>query len=269
MRLNRVMIAALVAVLLGVGVWLAIAYWGGTSPPTVAQQRAAAQQDKQALVDGLAQGQILYIRSEDYRKVRLGPHYLQRVIDETWVVIGSDGATETSISTRRDLDGELIGHSELKDGVNTYSDLISGVYIDMPMGIGLGYAEWVNGRWDVTSITNRMEARGFSFVRQGELGNQVSLIFEQSRPAEQGDEASVSRLEFVEYRPFLRRSARYEVDEQGQETLLREHAFLEYRLFPEGSTFPDIEVDLPTRSWMEAREEQDLEESEAEEEEAR
>ena len=270
MRLNRVMVAAFVAILLGVGVWLAIAYWGGTSPPTAAQQRAAAQQDKQALVDGLAQGQILYIRSEDYRKVRLGPlgqrDYLQRVIDETWVVIGSDGATETSISTRRDLDGELIGYSELKDGVNTYSDLISGVYFEMPMGIGLGYAEWVNGRWDITSITNRMEARGFSFVRQGELGNQVSLIFEQSRPAEQGDEASVSRLEFVEHQPFLRRSARYEVDEQGQETLLREHAFLEYRVLPEGSTFPDIDADLPTRSWME---EQDLEESEAEPEEAR
>ena len=72
MRLNRVMMAALVAILPGVGIWLAIAYWGGTSPPTTAQQRAAAQQDKQALVDGLAQGQILYIRSEDYSRVRLG-----------------------------------------------------------------------------------------------------------------------------------------------------------------------------------------------------
>ena len=249
------MMAGVLAVLLGVGVWLAIAYWGGTSPPTAAQQRAAAQQDKQALVDGLAQGQILYIRSEDYSRIRLGPlgqrDYPQRVIDETWVVVGSDGATETSISTMRDLDGELIGYSVLKDGVNTFSDLISGVYFDMPMGIGLGYAEWVKGRWDITSITNRMEAKGFNFVRQGELGNQVSLIFERSRPAEQGDEASVSRLEFVEYRPFLRRSARYEVDEQGQETLLREHAFLEYRVLPEGSTFPDIDVDLPTRSWME------------------
>ncbi len=121
MRLNRVMMAALVAILLGVGIWLAIAYWGRTSPPTAAQQRAVAQQDKQALVDGLAQGQILYIRSEAYRRVRLGSlgrrDYPQRVIDEVWVVIGSDGAIETSISTRRDLDGELIGHSKLKDGV--------------------------------------------------------------------------------------------------------------------------------------------------------
>ena len=124
MRLNRVMMAALVAVLLGVGIRLAIAYWGRTSPPT------AAQQDKQALVDGLAQGQILYIRSEDYSKVRLGPlgqrDYPQRVIDETWVVIGSDGVTETNVGTMRDVDGDLIGHSELKDGVNTYSDLTSG-----------------------------------------------------------------------------------------------------------------------------------------------
>ena len=266
MRLNRVMMAALVAVLLGVGIWLAIAYWGRTSPPTAAQQRAAAQQDKQALVEGLAQGQILYIRSEDYSKVRLGPlgqrDYPQRVIDETWVVIGSDGATETSVGTMRDLDGDLIGYSELKDGVNTYSDLTSGVYFDMPMGIGLGYAEWVKGRLDVISITNRMEARGFSFVRQGELGNQVSLIFEQSYPAGQGDEASVSRLEFVEHRPFLMRSATYEVDEQGQETLLEEHAFLEYRLLPQGSTFPDIDVDLPTRSLEELFEQQRREEEE-------
>ena len=260
MRLNLVMMAALVAVLLGVGIRLAIAYWGRTSPPT------AAQQDKQALVDGLAQGQILYIRSEDYSKVRLGPlgqrDYPQRVIDETWVVIGSDGVTETNVGTMRDVDGDLIGHSELKDGVNTYSDLTSGVYFDMPMGIGLGYAEWVKGCWDVISITNRMEARGFSFVRQGELGNQVSLIFEQSYPAEQGDEASVSRLEYVEDRPFLMRSATYEVDEQGRETLREEHAFLEYRLLPQGSTFPDIDVDLPTRSLEELFEQQWREEEE-------
>lgn len=225
------------------------------------------------MIDGLAQGQILYIRSEDYQSVRLGPlgqkDYPQRVIDETWVVIASDGATETSIFTTRDLDGELIGYTELKDGVNRHSDLISGVYIDTPMGIGLGYAEWIKGHWDPTSITNRMEDRGFAFVRQGELGNQVSLIFERSYAAQQGDEASVSRVELVEYRPFLNRTATYEADEQGQETLLQEHAFLEYRLLPESSTFPDIDVALPTTSWMEAMDEQDLEEGEAEQEEPR
>ena len=84
-------------------------------------------------------------------RVRLGPlgqrDYPQRVIDETWVVIGSDGVTETSVGTMRDLDGDLIGYSELKDGVYTYSDLTSEVYFDMPMGIGLGYAEWVKGRF--------------------------------------------------------------------------------------------------------------------------
>ena len=94
------------------------------------------------------------------------------------------------------------------------------------------------------------------------MGNQVSLIFEQSYPAEQGDEASVSRLEYVEDRPFLMRSATYEVDEQGRETLREEHAFLEYRLLPQGSTFPDIDVDLPTRSLEELFEQQWREEEE-------
>ncbi len=62
MRLNRVMIAALVAVLLGVGVWLAIAY----------EMDELALQDKQTMIDDLERGQVLYTKREDYRVTRLG-----------------------------------------------------------------------------------------------------------------------------------------------------------------------------------------------------
>ena len=62
MRLNRVMIAALVAVLLGVGVWLAIAY----------EMDELALQDKQTMIDDLERGQVLCTKREDYRVTRLG-----------------------------------------------------------------------------------------------------------------------------------------------------------------------------------------------------
>ena len=63
MLLNRVMMTPpLWLSCLGWVVWLAIAYWGRTSPPMDAQQRAAAQQDKQTMIDDLERGQVLYIK---------------------------------------------------------------------------------------------------------------------------------------------------------------------------------------------------------------
>ena len=260
MRLNRVIIAALVAVLLGVGVWLFIAY----------EMDELALQDKQTMIDDLERGQVLYTKREDYRVTRLGlgpAGHPQTVIDESWMEAGPDGNFDAAIGVIRSLDGEFIQYSELEDNVLTYSDLVNDVYWEENSGSDRDFVGYVESLWNVPQF---VVDRGYIFTGRGELNGRDTRIYEQPRTSN-SDEGleTVGRIEFVEEWPILMRQGIYEVDADGKETLLQSNTLVEYRVLPQGATVPTIEVDLPTRSMLEAIEQEWLEEGEGEQEEAR
>ena len=260
MRLNRVMIAALVAVLLGVGVWLFITY----------EMDELTLQDKQTIIDSLGRGQVLYTKREDYQVNRLGlglAGHPQTVIDESWMEAGPDGNFDASIGVIRSLDGELIQYSELEDNVMTYSDLVNDVYWEENSRSDWDLVKLVEALWGVPQF---IADRGYIFAGLGELNGRETLIYERPRTSKSDDDReTVGGIEFVEEWPILMRQAIYEVDADGKETLLQSNTLEEYRVLPQGATIPTIEVDLPTRSMLEAIEQQMHEELEGEQEEAR
>ena len=252
MRL-RLGAGVVVALLFGLAAWLSISYFTGGTPATAAELSDRAEQEKQALIDSVTEGQVLYIKFEDYGRDRIGlgpSDYPKSVIQESWTTVGLGGAFEKTIGTTRSLDGELIGHSHLEDGVLVYSDLIADAYEEFEVGGYWGSIDTFTSAW---GLPNFVDERGFRFVDRGELSGWDTLVYELARPAESTSNVPnglrrFNRLEFVEDRPILMRQSSYEVEDDGEEVLLRSTALVQYEVLPLGSAPPDIDVALPTRS---------------------
>ncbi len=149
----------------------------------------------------------------------------------------------------------------------TYSDLVNDVYWEENSGSDRDFVGYVESLWNVPQF---VVDRGYIFTGRGELNGRDTRIYEQPRTSN-SDEGleTVGRIEFVEEWPILMRQGIYEVDADGKGTLLQSNTLVEYRVLPQGATVPTIEVDLPTRSMLEAIEQEWLEEGEGEQEEAR
>ncbi len=254
----------------GLAVWLSITYFSGGSAVTAAELSDRAEQEKQALIDSVAEGRVLYIKFEDYDRDRIGlgpSDYPKAVIQESWTTVGLGGAFEETIGTTRSLDGELIGHSHLEDGVLVYSDLIADAYEEFEVEGYWGSIDTFTASWGLPKF---VDERGFRFVDRGELSGWDTLVYELARPAESPSNVRnglrrFSRLEFVEDRPILMRESSYGVEDDGEEVLLRSTALVQYEVLPLGSAPPDIDVALPTRSifdlWKSEGEQETVEKS--------
>ena len=216
------------------GAWLVFVLLVGGEP---------ALQGKDELIGGLTPGRILYIKYEEYIAERItpcGPPHPQTVIGESWEQVGGDGLF-SGVAVSRGVDGQLLTYMEITSGEVEYTDVATGqrMYYGSPSPSAEGVVSWVKAFWEhPPSVMDD----GYTFEGRSELNGRDSLVYEN----ELDGGKYIHRMEFVEEKPILFRSASYDVGEGGQRTLVNQHTFVEYRVLPEGAVMPTIEVPPPT-----------------------
>ena len=234
----RISIYVVVAVGLGLAAWLAFVLFDEGKP---------ALQGKDELIGSLTPGRIMYIRWEQFQEPRItfcGPDHPERRIGESWWEVGADGLF-SGVSVVRGPDGQLLTYMEITSGEVEYTDVATGhrMYYGSPSPSAEGHAGWIESIWDRPAS---IEEDGYLFKRRSELNGHASLVYEEMWVDERDGGEKIRGMEFVEEQPLLFRSSSYEVGEGGQRTLVSEHRFVEYRVLPEGSIVPTIEVPPPT-----------------------
>ena len=117
-----------------------IAIWGGTlhflenGTSIVGESLSPADRNEQVLLDGLADGRILYFKIEDYRINRIIPGTSDpphRVIIENWWQPDTGEQGELNVATVRDQDGGLLQYTQGIDGKYTTTFVSSGETMEM------------------------------------------------------------------------------------------------------------------------------------------
>ena len=118
--MNSARISGAVAFILLMGLTI----WGGTlhflenGTTIVGESLSPADRNKQVLLDGLADGCILYFKIEDYRINRIIPGTSDpphRVTIENWLRPDTGDLGELSLATVRDQDGGLLQYTQATD----------------------------------------------------------------------------------------------------------------------------------------------------------
>ena len=216
--------------------------WGGTlhfldNGTNIAREPLSpADRNKQVLLDGLADGRILYFKIEDYRINRIIPGTSDpphRVIIENWLQPDTGEQGELTLATVRDQDGGLLQYTQATDGKYTTTFVSSGETMEMNIQWG-SPADWVEWIWD--SPRNLASDPDYELKGIGELNGRATLIYERS------SDSRKTRWEqkLVEDAPLLLRRSAYRIDSEGLETLTAEETVVEYRLLPPGSSIPQL-----------------------------
>ncbi len=228
-----------VAAALSLAAWLAFAWFDEGKP---------ALQEKDELVGSLTPGRIMYIKWEEFQDPRItfcGPDHPERMIGESWEEVGADGLF-SGVAVSWGPDGQLLTYMEITSGEVEYTDVATGhrMYYGSPKPSAEGHAGWVESIWELPTF---LEEDGYVFKGGSELNGHASLMYERTLEPPYGDAIeNISRMEFVEDQPILFRESLFDVMEEGERKLVSEHTFLEYRVLPEGSVVPTIEVPPPT-----------------------
>lgn len=223
---------------------IAVLYFGRTDQITATEISTLAQQNKQSVVDGVANGQLLYVKFEEYRRNRPGPiEYPDTVITETWLGQGENGSIDPYVSTVRTLDGVLLQHGRVQDGVSVITDVATGRTFTMNTGNGQTLSSWLDEVWDRPQLIQDSDAE---FIGQGSLNQRQSQVYEKSFTFEGGPDAGmqmamIKRIELIEDAPLLLKQSLYDVDSQGTKSLVEESNLVEYKLLPSGSTVPPVQ----------------------------
>ena len=229
-------ISGVVALILLTGVTI----WGGTlhflenGTNIVGESLSPADRNKQVLLDGLAEGRILYFKIDDYRINRIIPGTTDpphRVIIENWLQPHTGEQGELTLATVRDQDGVLLQYTQATDGKYTTTVVSSGETMEMNIRWS-SPAEWIDWIWN--SPRNLAAHRDFELKGIGELNGRATLIYETS------SDSRKERWEFVEDAPLLWRISTYQIDSEGLETLTEEETVVDYRLLPPGSSIPQL-----------------------------
>ena len=219
-----------------------VAIWGGTlhflenGTNIVGESLSPADRNEQVLLDGLADGRILYFKIEDYRMDRIIPGTSDpphRVIIENWWQPDTGEQSELNVVTVRDQDGGLLRNTQGIDGKYTTTYVSSGETMEMNIQWGTP-AEWIDWIWNLPrhlASNPDLELKGI-----GELNGRATVIYEGW-----SDSRKTRReREFVEDAPLLLRRSIYRIDSEGVETLTQEETVVEYRLLPPGSSIPQL-----------------------------
>ena len=180
---------------------------GGDNLATTPEIGASAEQNKQALLEGIRQGRPLYQKMVRYRKDPMvleerGAHP-QTTLVESWLVADEQGQRVAMVATVRDLEGNLLGYTELHDdGTVTYTDIVAEMVFDQPPEFLSDIEGSLSPYWDslLALQDSEWESKG-----RGTLNGRTSLIFEL-----QHDAGMTRRMEVVENAPLLRSESRYE-----------------------------------------------------------
>ncbi len=247
MKIARVPVTGALILVLGAVTWIGVSQLVGIGPAATATGLVASvQEDKQSFLDGIRGGQPLYFKVEKYKRNRLGPSdYPDRVIDETWLRAGEDGSIETAVAKMLNLEGEMLGYTQLNSGVLEFTDVATGMTFDINVD------HWDSLESSVSEVWNRLleiQGQGVDFKGRGRLNQRESLIYEwrytsQGGPDDGTQRSMLKRIELVEDTPLFFKESLYEIDNQEVRTLLEESTMVEFRLLPEGSTVPTVAGD--------------------------
>ncbi len=213
-----------------------------------------AEKEKQRLLDGIAEGRILYLRSETYQKrdpllpTNIAWVYPERRTGETWMAADADGNMTIYTGVIRNLDGEALAYSQLENGQRVATWVATGERQAAARYSGQDtLAPWVKGMF---SMDSWLSGREFSRVGSGSLDGQQSAVFEMQStttsnftpeqiremhiPEDQlrGKLVHILKREFIEDKPLILRSSLWEQNDAGGRTLFEEFKIVEYRLLP-------------------------------------
>ena len=237
----RVYGAVALLLLLGVAVGGAMLHSLGNYAG-VSGKSSGAVLDKQALLDGLSDGRILYLKMEDFHVDRDIPGTVDPpnlVLIEWWWRPEASQHGEEYLSTQRGPDGKLLQHTLVADGKMTITSASSGESMEMNPNRGPPTEPDVNRPLPQELVESAWEwpqrlasDPDFEFAGVGELNGRDTLIYGALW------DSSKTRFEFVEDAPLLRRYSTYLVDAEGRETLFHDQTVIDYRLLPAGSSIP-------------------------------
>ena len=220
-------IAVLLVLSLGVGVWIGVKQLIGNSPASTPEIGASAEQNKQALLEGIRQGRPLYFKTTKYKREPARNGEPNTLVYEDWMVADQNGQRTDIVGTLRDTEGNLLGYTELHDdGTKTYTDLVAGMILPLSPEFLLDIEGSLSPFWDhlLALQDSEWELKG-----RGTLNGRTSLIFEKYST----DAGKLSRMEVVENAPLLRSESRYE------DGVLEEQTVVEYRFLPLGTALPN------------------------------
>ena len=211
---------------LGVGVWIGVKQLIGNSPAATPEIGASAEQNKQALLDGIREGRPLYFKTLIYKREPARDGDPNTLVYEDWMVADQNGLRTDIVGTLRDTEGNLLGYTELHDdGTVTYTDLVAGMVFDQHSEFLSDIEGSLSPFWDGLLA---LQDSGWEFKGRGTLNGRTSLIFEREY-----DDGVMSKIEVVENAPLLRSESRYE------DGVLVSQSTVEYKFLPLGSALPD------------------------------
>ena len=231
-RVKLGVVTILLLVSLAAMVVVVVVQLGGASPAPAAELTATAEQNKQALLDGILAGKVLYLKEEQYKSEPVEPDP-QHTIVETWMVADSDGKRLVIVGTKRDTEGKLLAYTEQRgDGAQTYTRLNPRETSKMPVPEYLSdIVDSLGTQWDaLLAFEERPE---YVFTQRGTHAGRPSLIYLRSL------EGRAHTMEIVEHAPLLFKHSLYDSVILRDSTVVEWSAFTEYGLLPEGTSLPD------------------------------
>ena len=236
MKSARISGAVALILLMGVAIWGGTLHFLENGTNIAGEALSPVDRNEQVLLDGLADGRILYFKIEDYRMDRIIPGTSDpphRVIIENWLQPDTGEEGELTLATMRDQNGGLLQYTQATDGKYTTTVVSSGETMEMNIQWG-SPAEWIGWIWNVPRhLTSDPD---LEFKGIGELNGRATLIYEgwsDSRKTRRERES-------VEDAPLLWRRSTYQTDSEGRETLTDDETVVEYRLLPPGSSIPQL-----------------------------
>ena len=227
-RIVQLGVAGVLILVLGAAAWIGLSQLGGSSPATAPEIAASAEQNKQALLEGIRQGRPLYFKTVRYKREPARDGDPNTLVYEDWMVADQNGQRTDIVGTLRDTEGNLLGYTELHDdGTVTYTDLVAEMVLPMQPEFLSDIEGSLSPFWDHMLSLQGPE---WEFKGRGALNGRTSLIFEKYST----DAGKLRRTEVVENAPLLRSESRYE-----DGVLEEQSTVAEYRFLPLGSALPN------------------------------
>ncbi len=171
-----------------------------------------AEVHQRILRDGIANGRLLWVKSEQYQSEPSG-NLPERFETEIWLGGNPEGTVTTAVSTLHYPDGP-----ETMDMTATYRhQTLTG---------------WLDHAWNLAAFAERA---GAEYRGPGKLQGWDSQIYEWNT------ESGVERLEIVTDAPMITRESSHAVNQQGVLELRRSNSVLEYKLLPPGGQPPAVD----------------------------
>ena len=241
-------VAGVLILVLGATVWIGVEQLRGNSP---------AEQNKQALLEGIRQGRPLYVKTVRYYK---GPvvlegdlSHLQTTIAEDWVVADEQSQRVAAAWTLSDLEGNLLKYMKLhEDGTLTETPFLVEGFFHLAISpffpvpgtevAGIEDIElYFSELWDDLLA---LQDSGWEPKGRGTLDGRISLLFEH-----ENEDGVTFNIEVVENAPLLHSKSIYE-----DGVLVSRDTVVEYKFLPPGTALPDPPSHVQTVNYHLSRE---------------